>query len=52
MGDPETYRRYSEECQRLAKEMAQEHRATLLRLAKAWITVAEDAERKKPLKQA
>ena len=52
MGDPEIYRRYAEECRRLAKDMAQEHRATLLRLAKAWITVAEDAECKKPLEQA
>src|SRR5215468_4442658 len=38
MGDPKIYRRYAEECRRLAKEMAQEHRATLPRLAKAWIS--------------
>jgi hypothetical protein len=43
--DPETYRRYAEECQQLANTMSDEHRLTLLAMAKAWIELAQKAER-------
>jgi hypothetical protein len=45
--DPEAYRRYAEECQLLAKMMSDEHRLTLLAMAKDWIELAEQAERSK-----
>jgi hypothetical protein len=46
MDDSEIYRLYSQECQRLAKTMPEEHRETLLRLAEAWIKVAEETQRR------
>jgi phytoene/squalene synthetase len=45
--DPETYRRYAEECQQLAKTMSDEHRLTLLAIADSWIELAQRAERSK-----
>jgi len=48
MNDPATYRRYAEECQRLARTMPQEHRRTLLEIAEAWLTLARESERQKP----
>ena len=45
MEAPVRYRRYAEECRRLAKIMPEEHRLTLLELADAWTKCAEDAER-------
>ena len=35
MGDPATYRRYAEECRRLAKTMPAENRHVLLEIARA-----------------
>jgi hypothetical protein len=43
--DPETYRRYADECQQLAKTMADEHRLILLAMAKSWTELAQIAER-------
>ena len=43
--DPETYRRYAEECQQLAQTMPDEHRLILLAMAKSWIELAQMAER-------
>jgi hypothetical protein len=43
--DPIEFRRYAEECRRLANDMPA-HRATLLEIAEAWIVCAERAERK------
>jgi hypothetical protein len=48
MDDPATYRRYAEECQRLAKTMPEENRRMLLEIADAWLLLAQEAERKKP----
>jgi hypothetical protein len=45
--DPEAYRRYAEECQQLAKMMSDEHRPTLLAMAKSWIELAQEVERSK-----
>jgi hypothetical protein len=45
MSNSEIYRRYSEECRRLAMTVPQEHREALFRLAEAWIIVAQEAER-------
>ena len=36
MEEVETFRRYAEECRRLAKSMKSEHKATLLEIAEAW----------------
>jgi hypothetical protein len=44
MRDPEEFRKYAEECRRLALSLPQ-HKETLLEMAKAWIAVAEEAER-------
>src|SRR5580704_13365053 len=45
MRDPVEFRRYAEECRRLAKMMPAEHRGTLLKIAEAWIECAQEAER-------
>jgi hypothetical protein len=45
MRDPATYRRYAQECRRLASTMPQENRRTLLEIAEAWSKLAEEAER-------
>ena len=45
MQSPTEYRRYAEECERIARESTPEHRAVLLDIAKAWRTCAEEAER-------
>jgi phytoene/squalene synthetase len=45
--DPETYRRFAEECQQLAKTMPDEHRPTLLAMADSWTELAQRAERAK-----
>jgi hypothetical protein len=42
--DPIKFRRYAEECRRLANDMPA-HRAALLEIAEAWIVCAERAER-------
>jgi len=51
MRDPATYRRYAEECCRLASIMPEEHRGTLLEIAEAWSKLAEEAERQTPRKE-
>jgi phytoene/squalene synthetase len=45
MQDAKNYRRYAEECERLAKAMPDESRRTLLDIAAAWRTLAAEAER-------
>jgi hypothetical protein len=44
MRDSSTYRRFAQECQRLANVMPEEHRRTLLEIADAWANLAEDPE--------
>jgi hypothetical protein len=39
------YRKYEEECLRLAQLVSAKHREALLRLAEAWRQCAQDAER-------
>ena len=51
MRDAATYRRFAEECQRLAMTMSEEHRAVLLEIADAWIQLEQEAEREKSLPQ-
>ena len=46
MEDATKFRRYAEDCRRLAKSMKPEHKATLLEIADAWDECAEEAERK------
>ena len=43
MREPATYRRYAEECHRLASIMPDEHRGTLLEIAEAWSKLADEA---------
>jgi hypothetical protein len=45
MRDPAKFRKYAEECRRLAKIMPAEHRGTLLKIADAWTDCAREAER-------
>jgi hypothetical protein len=47
MCDAATFRRFAEECQRLAETMPEKHRAALLEIAEAWIELEREAERKK-----
>ena len=42
--DPIKFRRYAEECRRMANDLPA-HRAALLEIADAWIVCAERAER-------
>jgi hypothetical protein len=42
MRDPMTYRRYAQECRRLAKEMSGGNRHVLLEIAQAWSDLATD----------
>jgi hypothetical protein len=44
MSDPTTYRRYAEECRRLAKIIPEEHRSVLLEVARAWNELADEQE--------
>jgi len=45
MQDAQTYRKYAEECRKLAQSMP-EHRAKLLDMAAVWTRLAEKAEAK------
>src|ERR1700730_12211931 len=45
MKDSIKFRRYAEECRRLANQMKPEHKATLLEIAEAWDRCAEEAAR-------
>jgi hypothetical protein len=45
MQSPSRYRQYAEECERIARDGAPQHRAVLLEIAQAWRTCAEEAER-------
>jgi hypothetical protein len=44
MDSPAEYRRYAEECERMAREGLPEHKEVLLAIAKAWRDCAERAE--------
>jgi hypothetical protein len=44
MQTPADYRRYADECERIARD-APQHRAALLDIAKAWRACAEEAQR-------
>jgi ferric-dicitrate binding protein FerR (iron transport regulator) len=44
MQNPSEYRKYAEECERMAKEGPQEHRAALLKIAEAWRNCAIEIE--------
>ena len=48
MEDIEKFRKYAEECRRLAKIMKPKHQATLLEIAEAWDRCGEEAERERP----
>jgi hypothetical protein len=43
MRDPKAFRKYAEECRRLANKMP-EHRTALLEMAEAWLACATAAE--------
>jgi len=45
MIDPATYRRYAEECRRLAITALENDRNLLLEHAAVWLKLAEEAER-------
>ena len=48
MDDPAIYRKYAEECERLAKSMSPADRRIMLEIAQAWLVRAQEAERKTP----
>jgi len=43
MRDPRIFRKYAEECERLATKMPQ-HKTTLLEMAEAWLACANAAD--------
>jgi hypothetical protein len=43
MQTPADYRRYADECERIARD-APQHRAVLIEIAKAWRACAEEAQ--------
>ena len=45
MTDPATYRKYAEECRRLATRAPENDRRLLLEHAAIWLKLAEEAER-------
>jgi hypothetical protein len=45
MTDPATYRKYAEECRRLATRAPENDRRLLLEHAAVWLKLAEEAER-------
>lgn len=44
--DAEKFRGYAAECRRLAERASEKDRGVLMEIAKAWLSCAEDAERK------
>jgi hypothetical protein len=46
MQTPEEYRRYAEECERMARDGPPENRESLLKIASAWRECADSAEKK------
>src|SRR2546428_4126527 len=50
MRDPTTFRKYADECRRLASVMP-EHKDTLLQMAEAWVACAKAAEKKETEKK-
>ena len=45
MRNAATYRRYAEECRRLAEILPPEHRKTMLEIAESWTKLAQEVER-------
>ena len=46
MSDPETYRRYANDCRRIAENMSASDKQTLSEIAEAWEARAREAEQK------
>ena len=46
MQNPAQYRKYAEECERLAQQLPPEHKDALLTIARAWRICADEAERR------
>lgn len=46
MDDPAIYRKYADECKRLAKTMSPADRKVMFEIAEAWLLCAKEAERK------
>ena len=46
MDDPDRYKKYAEECKRLAKTMSLADRKAMLEIAEAWLICAKEAEKK------
>jgi hypothetical protein len=46
MDDPAIYRKYAEECRRLAKSMSAQDTKILTEIAEAWLECARQAERR------
>jgi hypothetical protein len=44
--DPNHFRRYAAECQRLAKQLSGSEREVMLEIAAAWVSCAEEEDRK------
>lgn len=45
-GNSEKFRNYAAECRRLAQRASEKDRKVLMEIAEAWITCAEEVERK------
>jgi histone H3/H4 len=51
MDDPRIYRKYADDCKRLAKTMSPADRKIMLEIAEAWLVCAKEAERKTSAKE-
>ena len=47
MQNPTEYRKYAQECERLAEQLPKQHTETLLNIARAWRVCADEMERKR-----
>lgn len=46
MENPETYRQYAAECRRMAKTISAKDRSVLIKMAEAWESRAQEADRR------
>jgi hypothetical protein len=51
MQSPEQYRKYAQECERIARDGSAENRAALLEIARAWRACADDVEQREEAKR-
>jgi phytoene/squalene synthetase len=51
MRNPTEYRKYAQECERLAEQLPKQHTETLLNIARTWRVCADEMERERERKR-